>query len=194
MSNKLIDSDFEEMRAQFKMLTEKVEKQNVITKQLLEEISRQKIRKYEFWTSWFGYIMLWVTIFITIINFYKEGYPLWGYFSIIYMGFLATILKIFELIGNKKYLKKIGYDVVKYIEDLKNRNSNIYKTIISFILLILPAIINFWYLVNYLINSGEIEFGIEQWWIYILIGITTAISLGIILKKIITKLAYNILA
>ena len=106
MSNKLIDSDFEEMRAQFKMLTEKVEKQNVITKQLLEEISRQKIRTDEFWTSWFGYIMLWVTIFITIINFYKEGYPLWGYFSIIYMGFLATILKIFELIGNKKYLKK----------------------------------------------------------------------------------------
>ena len=194
MSNKLIDSDFEEMRAQFKMLTEKVEKQNVITTQLLEEISKQKIRKYEFWTSWFGYIMLCVTIFGAIINLYNEGYPLWAYFSIIYMGIITSILKILEYIGNKKYLNKIGYDVVKYTEDLNNRNSNIYKTIILFLFLILPAIINLCYFVNYLIKSGESVLGIDQWWIYVLIGLTIAISLGIILKKFITKLAYNILA
>ena len=82
---------------------------------------------------------------------------------------------------------------MKYIEDLKNRNSNIFKTIILFLFLIPQAIINFCYLINYLINSGEISFGIEQWWIYILIGITIAISLAIILKNFITKLASNII-
>ena len=55
--NQNLNPELEQIRKQFRMLTEKVEKQNIVTDQLMREVSKSKIFKYQFMRHW-GLILI----------------------------------------------------------------------------------------------------------------------------------------
>ena len=50
MENKCFEMD--EFREQFKMLTDKMDKQSIVTAELMREVSKRKIKRFEFWSWW----------------------------------------------------------------------------------------------------------------------------------------------
>ena len=63
--------EMEELKLQFKLLTEKVEEQQIVTKQLIKEVEKKKIRKYEFWNRELFSILFFIVCMLLIINMYK---------------------------------------------------------------------------------------------------------------------------
>ena len=194
MENKIeINSELEEMRSQFKILTDKIEKQNIITKQLILELDKKKIRNYEFWSCSLPYIILWLTFPYVLWCMYSEGYPLWTYFSVIYLTILSIVLKVLMYKSEKQYLLKIGYDVIKYTEDIKRHKDQLLKSFIFALLLMVPAFIHLGFFANYLVNIGDTLYGIQSWWVYTFTGIILVIIVVLMLKKLIDRFTIKIL-
>ena len=73
--NQNLNPELEQIREQFRMLTEKVEKQNIVTDQLMREVSKSKIFKYQFMRHW-GLIL--IALSMSVYGIYMTfdfGYP-----------------------------------------------------------------------------------------------------------------------
>lgn len=76
--------EMDEFREQFKMLTDKMEKQNIVTAELMREVSKRKIRRFEFWRSWIFNILLIVVCILAIYGHCVKDYPSWMLIPYIY--------------------------------------------------------------------------------------------------------------
>ena len=84
--NQNLNPELEEMREQFRMLTEKVDKQNIVTNQLIREVSKSKVFKYDF-VKHYGLVL--VALFASAYGVYMTidfGYPFWTSLSFFYMS------------------------------------------------------------------------------------------------------------
>lgn len=193
-NNMEFNPEIEEMKHQFQLLTEKVDKQNIITRQLVKEIAKRKIYEHKFFSQEIPYILFWIITIILIIEMNNENYPIWTYFSIIYIGITSIIIKILSYFAEKKYLEKIGFDVTKYIDDLKqNYQKDIYKQCVIILCYLLPTYIHMGYFIDFLISQGETLFGIQSWWFCIAFMIIVPIVIGSYLYKLIFKLSFRFL-
>ena len=53
-----ISQELEQMREQFRILTEKVEKQNIVYEKQLRSSMRKKMNSYDFWETWMQVIII----------------------------------------------------------------------------------------------------------------------------------------
>ena len=140
MENKSFEMD--EFREQFKMLTDKMEKQNIVTAELMREVSKRKIRRFEFWRSWIFNILLIIVCILAIYEHCVNDYPAWMLIPYVYMIGLALYAWIVGENNQRKYLKKIDYDVVRYWEDQERKKKYSSKSTMKLYLILLPLIVS----------------------------------------------------
>ena len=100
-----ISQELEQMREQFKVLTEKVEKQNIVNEKLMTASIESKIDRYRLGkNSWVGILILLYATYFNIDFCMTNDYPLW--FVSVFGGFciLSVTLYILNLFKQKKDL------------------------------------------------------------------------------------------
>jgi hypothetical protein len=76
-NNLEISQEQEQMREQFKVLSEKVEKQNVISEKQLWTMIKGKMKAYEWWEIWVQIFVLAASLPVLIIVARDSGMPSW---------------------------------------------------------------------------------------------------------------------
>ena len=132
----------EEIHEQFKMLMNKIEKQNIVTTELMREVSKSKIQKFEFWRYWIFNILLVLMSILAIYAHSVSDYPLWMLIPYIYMIGLALYAWMAGEKNQREYLKKIDYDIVKYWEEQEKEKKHSTRSIIQLCLILLPLLIS----------------------------------------------------
>ena len=183
--NQKLNPELEEIREQFKMLTEKVDKQNIVTDQLMREVSKSKIFKYEFCKHW-GLIL--VALFMSAYGVYMTfdfGYPLWTSLSFFYMLGLLLWSSYKHYVRESKYLESINYDMATFWErqDTILKKKYTVKSILCPLLELLPIFVHGVFLSRYLYSIGEIKITGEYWWLYLLLSVCILIVLTFFLAK-----------
>ena len=100
-----ISQELEQMREQFKVLTEKVEKQNIVNEKLMTASIESKIDRYRLGkNSWVGILILLYATYFNIDFCMTHDYPLW--LVSVFGGFciLSVTLYILNLFKQKKDL------------------------------------------------------------------------------------------
>ena len=100
-----ISQELEQMREQFKVLTEKVEKQKIVNEKLMTASIESKIDRYRLGkNSWVGILILLYATYFNIDFCMTHDYPLW--FVSVFGGFciLSVTLYILNLFKQKKDL------------------------------------------------------------------------------------------
>ena len=106
------------MREQFRILTEKVKKQNIVYEKQLRASMRKRMNLYNFWEVWMEIIILIICsplIYITMIQ--KAGMPVWTTIMLI----IFSVMAIFYLLFKKKMQDKL----LDYKGDIKQFVSNV---------------------------------------------------------------------
>ena len=185
--------EMEELKQQFKLLTEKVEKQEIVTKQLIKEVEKKKIRKYEFWNRELWGILFFIICMLLILDMYSDGYPLWAYLSIPYMSIILIVINFVAYKLNKKYLETIGYSIIKYTEDLSKQSNNSLKSFFITIVLLMPVFIHFVFLTKYMIMTDKLPFNTNSYWLISASVIILAIVTSIVLRKVLKRVTLRCL-
>ena len=185
--------EMEELKLQFKLLTEKVEEQQIVTKQLIKEVEKKKIRKYEFWNRELFGILFFATSTLLIFDMYNEGYPLWTYLSIPYMSVILTVLNLIAYKHKKKYLEAISYSVIRYTEDLSKQSNNSLKSFFITIVLLMPVFIHFVFLIKYMIMTDKLPYDTDSYWLISASMIILAIVTSIVVRKLLKKVTLRCL-
>ena len=169
--NQNLNPELEEMREQFRMLTEKVDKQNIVTNQLIREVSKNKVFKYDF-VKHYGLVL--VALFASAYGVYMTidfGYPFWTSFSFFYMAGLLFRASYKHYERESKYLESINYDLATFWERqesiLKKRHT--FKSVCIPLLELSPVFIHGVFLCRYLRSIGEIKIPGDYWWLYLLL-------------------------
>lgn len=183
----------EELKQQFKLLTEKVERQEIVTKQLIKEVEKKKIRKYEFWNRELWGILFFIICMLLILDMYSDGYPLWAYLSIPYMSIILIVINFVAYKLNKKYLETIGYSIIKYTEDLSKQSNNSLKSFFITIVLLMPVFIHFVFLTKYMIMTDKLPFNTNSYWLISASVIILAIVTSIVLRKVLKRVTLRCL-
>ena len=113
-----ISQELEQMREQFRILTEKVEKQNIVYEKQLRASMRKRMNSYNFLEVWMEIIILIICsplIYITMIQ--KAGMPVWTTIMLI----IFSVMAIFYLLFKKKMQDKL----LDYKGDIKQFVSNV---------------------------------------------------------------------
>lgn len=113
-----ISQELEQMREQFRILTEKIEKQNIVYEKQLRASMRKRMNLYNFWEVWMEIIILIICsplIYITMIQ--KAGMPVWTTIMLI----IFSVMAIFYLLFKKKMQDKL----LDYKGDIKQFVSNV---------------------------------------------------------------------
>ena len=135
-----ISQELEQMREQFRILTEKVEKQNIVYEKQLRASMRKRMNLYNFLEVWMEIIILIICsplIYITMIQ--KAGMPVWTTIMLI----IFSVMAIFYLLFKKKMQDKL----LDYKGDIKQFVSNV-------------KIVKRWHLRSILITSSvSVTFG-----------------------------------
>jgi len=115
-----ISQELEQMREQFRILTEKVEKQNIVYEKQLRASMRKKMNSYNFWEVWLQIIALIPLCYLLyVLTIQRAGMPAWT--TIMLCAYCAIII-IYLLI------KKIMQDrLLDYKGDLKLFAVNVRK-------------------------------------------------------------------
>lgn len=188
-----VNPELDEMREQFRMLTEKVEKQNIVTEQLMREVSKKKIQRFEFWRYFVLDIVLTLICVWGIVLMVLEGHPFWTSLSFIYIILIICVLTILHIRVTRRYLSRIDYDLSKYWDDVEkglHRKTN-WKAIYIVDLIIAPILIHSIFLFDYLISVNEIHFLGVHWLPYIIVLALVAFS-GVMFSNKYNKLIYRI--
>ena len=77
MDNFEISQELEQMREQFRLLTEKVEKQNIISEKHLRASVRKKMSSYDWWETWAQVMILLIGGPIMVMLTHKAGMARW---------------------------------------------------------------------------------------------------------------------
>ncbi len=106
MDNFEISQELEQMREQFRLLTEKVEKQNIISEKHLRASVRKKMSSYDWWETWAQVMILLIGGPIMVMLTHKAGMARWT----VVMAIIYCILGL-ALILCKKFIqdKKLNY-------------------------------------------------------------------------------------
>ena len=106
MDNFEISQELELMREQFRLLTEKVEKQNIISEKQLRASVRKKMSSYDWWETWAQVMILLIGGPIMVMLTHKAGMARWT----VAMAIIYCILGL-ALILCKKFIqdKKLNY-------------------------------------------------------------------------------------
>ena len=115
-----ISQELEQMREQFRILTEKVEKQNIVYEKQLRASMRKKMNSYNFWEVWLQIIALIPLCYLLyVLTIQRAGMPAWT--TIMLCAYCAIII-IYLLI------RKIMQDrLLDYKGDLKLFAVNVRK-------------------------------------------------------------------
>lgn len=102
-----ISQELEQMREQFKVLTDKVEKQKIVNERLLESSVKSKVEKYTGGKKgWISIIIIAYIVYIDIEYCIKYGLPLWCTI-LVGAGFSAMVLM--SVLNKLKWQKDLDF-------------------------------------------------------------------------------------
>ena len=115
-----ISQELEQMREQFKILAEKVEKQNIVYEKQLRSSMRKKMNSYDFWGTWMQVIILIPLCYLLyVLTIQRVGMPAWT--TVMLCAYCAVCITIL-------LIKKMMQDrLLDYKGDLKMFALNIRK-------------------------------------------------------------------
>ena len=127
-----ISQELEQMREQFKVLTDKVEKQKIVNERLLESSVRSKVDKYTGGKKgWISIIIVAYIVYIDIEYCIKYNLPLWCTI-VVGVGFSAMV--IMSIFNKLKWQKDLDFkgDVNKFAIKVRSvRKLDIITSIVS---------------------------------------------------------------
>ena len=127
-----ISQELEQMREQFKLLSEKMEKQKIVNDNLMTASIESKVDRYRFGkNSWISVIILLYATYFNIDFCIQNDYPVW--FAAMFGGFciLSVIMFILNLFKQKKDLDFKG-DITEFSTKVKSvKRFHIITSIIS---------------------------------------------------------------
>jgi len=127
-----ISQELEQMREQFKLLSDKVDKQKIVNDNLMTASIESKVDRYRFGkNSWIGIIILLYATYFNIDFCIQNDYPVW--FAAIFGGFciLSVTMFILNLFKQKKDLDFKG-NITEFSSKVKSvKRFHIITSIIS---------------------------------------------------------------
>ena len=113
-----ISQELEQMREQFRILTEKVEKQNIVYEKQLRASMRKRVNTYNLLEVWMPIIVLIVGCpIIYVIMIQRAGMPvwtnimLWAYFATVVVALLIKKIKQDRILDYKGDIKQFANNV-----------------------------------------------------------------------------------
>ena len=113
-----ISQELEQMREQFRILTEKVEKQNIVYEKQLRTSMRKRMNSYDFWEIWMPVIILIICYPLVYVILIKGAdMPVWT----------AVMFTIFCILGISYLLikKKMQDKLLDYKGDIRQFAANV---------------------------------------------------------------------
>ena len=113
-----ISQELEQMREQFRILTEKVEKQNIVYEKQLRASMRKRVNSYNLWEVWMPIVVIiggCPLIYELMIQ--RAGMPvwtsimLWAYFAIAIVALLIKKIKQDRILDYKGDIKQFAINV-----------------------------------------------------------------------------------
>ena len=102
-----ISQELEQMREQFKVLTDKVEKQKIVNERLLESSVRSKVEKYTGGKKgWISIIIIAYIVYIDIEYCIKYNLPLW---CTIFVGVGFSAMVLISIFSKLKWQKDLDF-------------------------------------------------------------------------------------
>ena len=102
-----ISQELEQMREQFKVLTDKVEKQKIVNERLLESSVRSKVEKYTGGKKgWISIIIIAYIVYIDIEYCIKYNLPLW---CTIFVGVGFSAMVLISIFNKLKWQKDLDF-------------------------------------------------------------------------------------
>ena len=102
-----ISQELEQMREQFKVLTDKVEKQNIVNERLLESSVKSKVEKYTGGKKgWISIIIIAYIVYIDIEYCIKYNLPLW---CTIFVGVGFSAMVLISIFSKLKWQKDLDF-------------------------------------------------------------------------------------
>ena len=102
-----ISQELEQMREQFKVLTDKVEKQKIVNERLLESSVRSKVDKYTGGKKgWISIIIIAYIVYIDVECCIKYNLPLW---CTIVVGVGFSIMVVISILNKLKWQKGLDF-------------------------------------------------------------------------------------
>ena len=102
-----ISQELEQMREQFKVLTDKVEKQKIVNERLLESSVRSKVDKYTGGKKgWISIIIIAYIVYIDIEYCIKYNLPLW---CTIFVGVGFSAMVLISIFNKLKWQKDLDF-------------------------------------------------------------------------------------
>ena len=127
-----ISQELEQMRKQFKVLTEKVEKQKIVNERLLESSVKSKVDKYTGGKKgWISIIIIAYIVYIDIEYCIKYNLPLW---CTIVVGVGFSTMVLMSILNKLKWQKELDFkgDVNKFAIKVRSvRKLDIITSIVS---------------------------------------------------------------
>lgn len=127
-----ISQELEQMREQFKVLTDKVEKQKIVNERLLESSVRSKVDKYTGGKKgWISIIIIAYIVYIDIEYCIKYNLPLW---CTIFVGVGFSAMVLMSIFNKLKWQKDLDFkgDVSEFAVKVRNvKKLDIITSIVS---------------------------------------------------------------
>ena len=127
-----ISQELEQMREQFKVLTDKVEKQKIVNERLLESSVKSKVDKYTGGKKgWISIIIIAYIVYIDIEYCIKYNLPLW---CTIVVGVGFSTMVLISILNKLKWQKDLDFkgDVNKFAIKVRSvRKLDIITSIVS---------------------------------------------------------------
>ena len=127
-----ISQELEQMREQFKVLTDKVEKQKIVNERLLESSVKSKVDKYTGGKKgWISIIIIAYIVYIDIEYCIKYNLPLW---CTIVVGVGFSIMVLMSIFNKLKWQKDLDFkgDVNKFAVKVRSvRKFDIITSVVS---------------------------------------------------------------
>ena len=127
-----ISQELEQMREQFKVLTDKVEKQKIVNERLLESSVRSKVDKYTGGKKgWISIIIIAYIVYIDIEYCIKYNLPLW---CTIFVGVGFSAMVLISIFSKLKWQKDLDFkgDVSKFAVKVRSvKKLDIITSIVS---------------------------------------------------------------
>ena len=137
-----ISQELEQMREQFRVLTEKVEKQNIISEKQLRTSMRSKMRSYDFLETWVQVAVLVVGCPMVMLSAHRVGMSEWVLVMTAVYGLLGISLLAIKKVLQDKMLNYKG-DLKQFVTGVRTvKRWHIRSGIIS-VSVILPYFILF---------------------------------------------------
>lgn len=137
-----ISQELEQMREQFRALTEKVEKQNIISEKQLRTSMRSKMRSYDFLETWVQVAVLVVGCPMVMLSAHRVGMSEWVLVMTAVYGLLGISLLAIKKVLQDKMLNYKG-DLKQFVAGVRTvKRWHIRSGIIS-VAVILPYFILF---------------------------------------------------